>query len=101
MKINYDQERKEWLEAFRKAYQLPRSVIWGIRIALVLLVLVWVGGAVYLHSIVKEDERQLAQIQQAQQLKEERLRREASYRQSLEQQKRPQSRVQNAVDGVK
>ena len=101
MKVNYSQELKTWQDALRKAYQFPRSVIWGLRVVLIVLGVVWVAGAVYLHSVVKEDEQQLAKIQQMQQLKEERLRREAVYRLSLEQQKRSQNQVQNALDGVK
>ncbi|MDD6152541.1 MAG: hypothetical protein PUC11_01140 [Elusimicrobia bacterium] len=40
-------------------------------------------------------------LQEEQQLKEERARRAAAYRNALEQQQHPQNRVQNAVDGVK
>lgn len=101
MSAQLSQELKSLQETVRKAQQLPRSLVWGVRIAFIMLIFVWIGGAVYLHSIVKEDERELAKIQQRQQQKEELLRREAEARQALLQWQNPQSRVQNAIDGVK
>lgn len=95
------QELKSWQEFVRKAQQLPRSLVWGTRIVFLVLFLVWVAGAVYLHSVVKQDEQELLKIQQRAQQREERLRREASYRQQAEQRQKPQSRVKNAIDGVK
>lgn len=101
MNAKIPRELESWQEAIRKVQQLPRALVWSVRLALIILVFVWIGGAVYLHSVVKEDERELARIQQRAQQKEERLRREATYRQSVLQQQNPQNRVRNAVDGVK
>lgn len=101
MKVNRAQELKSWQEAFRKAQQMPRKIVWIIRIVLLLLFFVWLGGALYLHSVVKQDERELEALQQRKQQKEELLRREAAYRQAVLQQKNPQSSVKNAIDGVK
>lgn len=101
MSAKLSQELESLQETVRKAQQLPRSLVWGVRITFAVLAFIWIGGAVYLHSIVKEDEKELSRIQQRAQQKEERLRREAVYRQALEQQQNPQNRVKNAVDGVK
>lgn len=101
MNAKLAQELKSLQEAVRKVKQMPRSLVLSVRIIFAVLAFVWIGGAVYLHSVVKEDERELAKIQQRAQQKEERLRREAVYRQALEQQQNPQNRVKNAVDGVK
>lgn len=97
MKLNREQELKAWTDVSRKVRQLPQALVWGLRAAVLGLGLIWLGGALYLHSVVKEDERELLKIQQRAQQREERLRREAAYRQSLQQQN-PQNQVQNAVD---
>lgn len=94
-------ELEDLQETIRKAQQLPRPLVWSLRIAFMVLFLVWLGGAVYLHLVVKEDERAIARIQQQAQQKEDRLRREAAYRQFVLQLQNPQNKVRNAVDGVK
>ncbi len=101
MKMTREQELQKWREAILKAQKAPRSLIWGIRVVLLLLFFVWLGGALYLHSVVKQDERDLEALRQKKQQKEELLRREAAYRQAVLQQTNPQSRVKNAIDGVK
>lgn len=78
-----------------------KKTIWIVRICLLLLFTIWVGGACYLYSIVQEDKRELARIQQLQQQKEDLLRRRVAYKQVLEQQQNSQNQVKNAVDGVR
>ncbi len=69
-------------------------------IALALLVL-WLGWGLTIYMEGSRINARFQAFQEEQQLKEERARRAAAYRQALERQQQPQNRVKNAVDGVK
>lgn len=71
------------------------------RIIALALVALWLGWGVTIFIEGRKINARFQAWQEEQQLKEERVRRAAVYRQSLEEQQRPQSRVRNAVDGVK
>ncbi len=71
------------------------------RIVIGLLIIVWLLGAFYLYSEVREADKKIVQIQQKAQQDKERLRREATYRRVAMEQQAVQSGVQNAVDALK
>lgn len=82
------------IEPWNRRNFLPRVI------ALALLSL-WIGWGLTIFMEGREINARFQALQEEQQLKEERARRAAAYRNMLEQQQRPQNRVQNAVDGVK
>lgn len=71
------------------------------RIIALLLVLAWLVWGLTIFIEGRQINARLQNLQEEQQLKEERARRAAAYRQALERQQHPQNRVKNAVDGVK
>lgn len=71
-----------------------------LRGILIVLFLVWVAGAFYLHSIVKADEAEIARIQQMRKQQEERSRRVASFDQRRIEEKLNRSTT-NAVDSLR
>lgn len=71
------------------------------RIILLGLFIAWLGWGLTIFMEGREINARFQALQEEQQLKEERARRAAAYRNMLEQQQHPQNRVQNAVDGVK
>lgn len=73
---------------------LPRLIVLG-------LLVLWLGWGLTIFMEGRQINARFEALQQQQQLREERARRAAAYRQAMEQQRRPQNRVQNAVDGVK
>ncbi|MGN0017059.1 MAG: hypothetical protein ACI37O_06975 [Candidatus Avelusimicrobium sp.] len=82
------------IEPWNRRNFLPRVI------ALALLAL-WLGWGLTIFMEGREINARFQALQEEQQLKEERARRAAAYRNMLEQQQRPQNRVQNAVDSVK
>lgn len=82
------------IEPWNRRNFLPRII------ALVLLSL-WLGWGLTIFMEGRQINARFQALQEEQQLKEERARRAAAYRNALEQQQHPQNRVQNAVDGVK
>lgn len=82
------------IEPWNRRNFLPRLI------ALALLTL-WLGWGLTIFMEGRQINARFQAMQEEQQLKEERARRAAAYRQSLEQQQRPQNRVKNAVDGIK
>lgn len=78
--------------------QFPKPVVWSVRIAIVILVGLWVAGGLYLNNQVKQDEKRIEQARLEAQRRDERLRRDARYRQDLQERTQaPQTR--NAFDG--
>ena len=71
------------------------------RIIVLTLLALWLGWGLTIFMEGRQINARFQALQEEQQLKEERVRRAAAYRNMLEQQQRPQNRVQNAVDGVK
>lgn len=82
------------IEPWNRRNFLPRVI------ALALLAL-WLGWGLTIFMEGREINARFQALQEEQQLKEERARRAAAYRNALEQQQRSQNRVQNAVDGVR
>ncbi len=81
--------------------KVSKTAVWIIRGILFLLFVIWVGGALYLYSFVREDNRELERLRLARQQQEERLRRAASYESSRIEQKLNKDSSKNAVDSFK
>ena len=79
--------------------QVSRKTVWIVRLVLLGLFAIWVGGALYLHHQVQVDQAAVEKIRLESQRKEERSRREAAYQYQLQERTQQSSRVQNAVDG--
>ena len=77
---------------------LSPTVIWLLRIILLSLFAVWLGGAFYLHEVVKADRAAIAQREQEIQQREDRARRAAAYDQSRIERKLSQHTETNAID---
>lgn len=71
------------------------------RIIALTLIILWIVWGITIFMEGRKISARFQAFQEEQQLKEERARRATRYRQSLEDQHRPQSRVKNAVDGIK
>lgn len=71
------------------------------RVIALALVALWLGWGLTIFMEGRQINARFQELQEEQLLKEDRARRAATYRQALEQQRHPQNRVKNAVDGVK
>ena len=78
--------------------QLSRRTLWTIRLILLALLAIWIGGAIYLHQQVQRDRALVEKVRLEAKHQEERARREASYQYQLQERAAHSSRVQNAVD---
>ncbi len=71
------------------------------RVIVLALFILWLGWGLTIFIEGRQINARFQAFQEEQQLKEERARRAAAYRQALERQHHPQNRVKNAVDGVR
>ena len=85
----------------QQAFVPSPTMIWIIRGVLLVLYIVWIVGAVYLHQVVKADEAAIAQREQVLMQQEERARRAARLEQSRLQDILNRDSSKNAVDGFK
>lgn len=100
MNLN-EQQKQQLREMFPASYpHFSKPVVWALRVALVGLVALWVAGGLYLNNQVKQDEQRIEQARLEAQRKDARARREAQYKQEVQQRtKAPQTR--NVFDGRK
>lgn len=82
------------IEPWNKRNCIPRIIAFA-------LIALWLGWGVAIFIEGRQINARFQALQEEHQLKEERARRAARYRQSFEGQQQPQNRVKNAVDGVK
>ena len=98
--MNLTEQQKQQL---REVVNLPapkfsRSVTMIIRAGMVLLVVLWIAGGLYLNMQVKQDEQRIEQARIEQNRRQEFLRRDAQYKQDLQRRTQgPQTR--NVFEG--
>lgn len=78
--------------------QFSKSTLWIARFIIFILVTLWIVGGLYFHNQVKQDEQRIEQNRLEAQRQEEIKRREAQYKQAL-QQRNQSPRVRNVFEG--